>query len=109
MRRALGYRREARSHAAAAAAVAAGTADCAVGVLGGPPGTSLDFVGLATQTARARRAARISPATSGSRRSAGASARSECRDEVERLGYRTSRAADRGPRAFPGRNVRRAV
>ena len=45
-----GYSREARSHAAAAAAVEAGLADCAVGASAAAAARALDFVPLATQT-----------------------------------------------------------
>jgi putative molybdopterin biosynthesis protein len=83
----IGYEREARSHAAAAASVAAGTTDCAVGVLGAGFRHYLDFVGVATQTLVLVAA----PDLDGDERIASLRARlatEQCRDEVERLGYR---------------------
>ncbi len=83
----VGYEREARSHAAAAASVAAGTTDCAVGVLGAGFRHYLDFVGVATQTIVLVAA----PALGDDERIAELRARlatEQCRDEVERLGYR---------------------
>ena len=82
-----GYSREARSHAAAAAAVAAGAADCALGVLSACNRQSLEFVPLATQTLELVAAAGLEK----DGRVAGLRARlrsSECRDEIEALGYR---------------------
>jgi putative molybdopterin biosynthesis protein len=83
----IGYEREARSHAAAAAAVAAGTTDCAVGVLGAGFRHYLDFVGLATQAL----ALVAAPDLGGDERIAALRTRlamEQCRDEIERLGYR---------------------
>ena len=82
-----GYRREARSHAAAAAAVAAGPTDCAVGVLAATFRHTLDFVGLAKQTL----ALVAAPALRDDERIAAVRARlatEQCRDEAERRGYR---------------------
>ncbi len=45
-----GYHREARSHAAAVAAVAAGVADCAIGSLSACSGQPVELIPLATQT-----------------------------------------------------------
>ena len=45
-----GYHREARSHAAAVAAVAAGAADCAVGSLSACSGQPVELIPLTTQT-----------------------------------------------------------
>jgi putative molybdopterin biosynthesis protein len=45
-----GYRREARSHAAVVAAVAAGVADCGVGSLSACSGQPVELIPLATQT-----------------------------------------------------------
>jgi len=45
-----GYHREARSHAAAVAAVAAGVADCAVGSLSACSGQPVELIPLVTQT-----------------------------------------------------------
>ncbi len=83
-----GYGREARSHAAAAAAVGAGAADCAVGVLSACNAQHLRFVPVATQRLVLTAAAslgdddRIATLRSwlGSQ---------ECRDEIEQHGYRT--------------------
>jgi putative molybdopterin biosynthesis protein len=83
----IGYEREARSHAAAAASVAAGTTDCAVGVLGAGFRHYLDFVGVATQIL----VLVASPDLGDDDRIAALRARlatGGCRDEVERLGYR---------------------
>jgi putative molybdopterin biosynthesis protein len=82
-----GYRREARSHAAAAAAVAAGTTDCAVGVLAATFRHTLDFVGLATQ----KLALVAAPDLAGDGRISILGKRlaaEQCRDEAERRGYR---------------------
>lgn len=83
-----GYRREARSHAAAAAAVAAGVADCALGVLSACNGQSLDFVPLATQTLVLAAAAGLENDDRIARLRALLRS-DECRDEIEVLGYRT--------------------
>jgi len=84
----VGYSREARSHAAAAAAVAAGAADCALGVSSACNEQSLEFVLLATQTLALVAASGLE----NDGRIAGLRARlrsSECRDEIEALGYLT--------------------
>ena len=84
-----GYSREARSHAAAAAAIAAGAADCALGVRSACTRQSLDFVPLASQTLALVTAAdletddRIAVLRVWLRSS-------ECRDGIEALGYRTA-------------------
>jgi putative molybdopterin biosynthesis protein len=82
-----GYRREARSHAAAAAAVAVGSADCAVGLLAAAARHSLDFVPLTTQAV----ALVAAPGLGDDERIAALRARlatEPCRNEIERLGYR---------------------
>ncbi len=82
-----GYDREARSHAAAAAAVAAGLADCALGVSSAGAGQGLDFIPLAAQTLAL--VASGSPEHDGRIASLGAVLRSaEWRDTIEPLGYR---------------------
>jgi len=83
-----GYGREARSHRAAAAAVAAGVADCALGVLSACNGQPLGFVPLVTQTLALVAAAGLE----NDGRIAGLRLllrSSECRGAIEALGYRT--------------------
>ncbi len=86
-----GYRREARSHAAAAAAVGAGAAECTVGVLSASNSPHLHFVPLSTQTLVLAAAANLVDdnrvATLRSRLGS-----LECRDEIEQLGYRVVRS-----------------
>jgi len=82
-----GYRREARSHTAAAAAVYADAADCAVGVLSACNAQYLDFVPLATQTlALVTTAALADDDRIATLRELVRSA--ECRDAIEACGYR---------------------
>jgi putative molybdopterin biosynthesis protein len=83
-----GYGREARSHAAAAAAVGVGVADCALGVLSACNGQSLDFVPLVTQTLVLVAAVGLE----NDNRVAGLGAllrSSEWRGAIEALGYET--------------------
>ena len=83
-----GYGREARSHAAAAAAVAAGAADCALGVLSASASQHLRFVPLATQKlVLAASASLAEDERIATLRSWLASP--ECSDEIELHGYRT--------------------
>ena len=84
----VGYGREARSHAAAAVAVTAGAADCALGVSSACHGQPLEFVPLTTQTLALVAASNLE--TDG--RVAGLRARlrsSQLRDQLDALGYLT--------------------
>jgi putative molybdopterin biosynthesis protein len=83
-----GYSREARSHAAAAAAVATGAADCALGVSSAGNGQHLEFVPLATQTLALVAASDLENDNRvvGLRALLGSS---EFHDEIEALGHQT--------------------
>jgi putative molybdopterin biosynthesis protein len=83
-----GYCREARSHAAAAAAVAAGVADCALGVGSACNGQSLEFVPLATQTLVLVGAQSLESDDRIARLRAWLQS-GECREKIAALGYRT--------------------